>query len=278
MGRVTPVLLATCTALPAGEPDGDLLVRALADLGLRGSWVCWDDPAVDWASGLVCVRSTWDYESRLAEFLGWARALPQALNGAGVFAWNTDKAYLVELAAAGVPVVPTVSVTGPDQLTAAIGGFEEPLVKPRVGAGGRGVVVVSDGPADYGAGPWVVQPVVESVRTEGEHSLYMFDGHAVAQARKVPAAGELRVQEEYGGRTLAVPLDAEVVELGRAAVVAAERILGQRLDYARVDAMRLADGRLVVSELEVTEPGLYLDVIPGNAAAFAALCRARIGE
>ena len=27
------------------------------------------------------------------------------------------------------------------------------------------------------------------------------------------------------------------------------------------------DGRLVVSELELIEPGLYLDVLPGNAAA-----------
>ena len=35
--------------------------------------------------------------------------------------------------------------------------------------------------------------------------------------------------------------------------------------------MRLADGTLAVSELEVTEPGLYLEVIPDNAAAFADL-------
>ena len=33
--------------------------------------------------------------------------------------------------------------------------------------------------------------------------------------------------------------------------------------------MRLDDGRLVVGELEVTEPGLYLDVLPANAEAFA---------
>jgi hypothetical protein len=33
--------------------------------------------------------------------------------------------------------------------------------------------------------------------------------------------------------------------------------------------MRLADGRLAVSELELIEPGLYLDVHPGNAALFA---------
>ncbi len=48
-------------------------------------------------------------------------------------------------------------------------------MKPRVGAGGRGVIVVERG-LDLGLpvgleparGPWVVQPVVESVLTEGE--------------------------------------------------------------------------------------------------------------
>ena len=35
--------------------------------------------------------------------------------------------------------------------------------------------------------------------------------------------------------------------------------------------MRLPDGTLAVSELEVTEPGLYLDVLPENGDAFAGL-------
>ena len=40
--------------------------------------------------------------------------------------------------------------------------------------------------------------------------------------------------------------------------------------------MRLADGTLAVSELEVTEPGLYLEVLPGNADAFADLVVSRL--
>ena len=51
----------------------------------------------------------------------------------------------------------------------------------------------------------------------------------------------------------------------------AEELLGVRLPYARVDLMRLDDGTLAVSELEITEPGLYLDVLPANAEAFADL-------
>ena len=43
----------------------------------------------------------------------------------------------------------------------------------------------------------------------------------------------------------------------------------RRLPYARVDLMRLADGTLAVGELEVTEPGFYLDLVPEVATAFA---------
>ena len=59
---------------------------------------------------------------------------------------------------------------------------------------------------------------------------------------------------------------------------AAQELLGRPLDYARVDQMRLADGSLAVSELEATEPGLYLDVLPGNAEVFAALVADRVAR
>jgi glutathione synthase/RimK-type ligase-like ATP-grasp enzyme len=268
-----PVLLATCAALPGGEPGGSLLTAALGARDIESRWVVWDDPGVDWSGGLVSLRSTWDYDGRVGEFLAWTRSLPWVLNGADVFAWNTDKAYLVELGELGVPVVPTISVDAPEHLGPAMAAHERPLVKPRVGAGGRGVVV---GAADsYGSGPWVVQPLVESIRDFGELSVYVLDGEPVTQARKLPAPGEVRVHEEYGGRTVADRLADESADLAIRACRAAEQLLGHRLDYARVDAMSF-EGRLVVSELEVTEPGLYLDVLPGNAELFASLLARRV--
>jgi glutathione synthase/RimK-type ligase-like ATP-grasp enzyme len=241
--------------------------------------VCWDDPTVDCGSGLAAVRATWDYDHRREEFLDWARSVPRLLNGADVFAWNTDKAYLVELAAAGAAVVPTLLADGEEELPAAIAEFDVAVVKPRVGAGGRGVVLfdgTDGGPPDLdesmlGPGPWVVQPLVESVHTEGEGSVFVLGGEVVSAARKRPAPGEIRVHEAYGGTTVAVPVSDEAAALARRTVAAAEGLLGRPLDYARVDHLRLADGTLAVSELEVTEPGLYLDVLPGNGPAFASL-------
>jgi glutathione synthase/RimK-type ligase-like ATP-grasp enzyme len=282
----TDVVLATCVAWPEGEPGHEHLDRALAERGIAARWACWDDPGVDWGEGLVAVRSTWDYEGRREEFLGWARSLPRLLNGADVFAWNTDKAYLAELARGSLDVVPTLVVEGEESLPAAIAEFGTAVVKPRVGAGGRGLVVfdgTDGGPAALdesmlGPGPWIVQPLVESVRSEGELSVFVLGGEVVTAARKRPAAGEIRVHEQYGGSTTAVPVSGEAAALARRTVGAAEGILRRRLDYARVDAMRLSDGRLAVSELEVTEPGLYLDVLPANGDTFAGLVAGRLAR
>jgi len=281
------VLLVTCADLPAGEQDGHLLVQDLAGRGLVARWVAWDDAAVDWAAArLVAARSTWDYEVRREEFLSWARELPAPLlNGVDVFAWNTDKAYLAALAE-HVPVVPTLVVEEQGELGPAITAFERAVVKPRVGAGGRGVVLFDgepDGPngldeSRLPSGPWVVQPLVGSVRTEGETSVFVLGGEAVAQARKLPAAGEIRVHESYGGRTDAVLLTDEARLLALRAVEAAQRRFGAVLSYARVDMMRLADGTLAVSELEATEPGLYLEILPGNAEAFGRMVERTLGQ
>jgi glutathione synthase/RimK-type ligase-like ATP-grasp enzyme len=108
-------------------------------------------------------------------------------------------------------------------------------------------------------GPWVVQPLVESVRTDGETSVFVLGGEVVSQVQKRPAAGEIRVHEEYGGRTEAVEVSQEARALALRTVAVAEEVLGVPLSYARVDMMRMADGELVLSELEAAEPGLYLD-------------------
>ena len=55
-----------------------------------------------------------------------------------------------------------------------------------------------------------------------------------------------------------------------------ERLRGFDLAYGRVDLMRWQDA-WVISELELTEPGLYLDELPGNAEAFAAVVGDRLG-
>ena len=287
------ILLATSSGWPHGEPGAAVLDAALSARGIEARWACWDDPAADWAGAdLVAVRSTWDYMERPEQFLSWARELAgrtPLLNGPEVFAWNVDKAYLTRLDD-GLPVVPTRTAGTLEELAEGVHEFGVAVVKPRVGASGVGVLVVED-PADprlgtevkdhpelpAGRGPWVVQPLVASVRSEGESSVFVLDGVPVSQVDKLPTTGEIRVHGHFGGSSRPVPLRDEAAKLARAANRAANRALGVRLDYGRIDMMRLSDGRLAVSEVEAIEPGLYLDVLPGNAEAFADLVADRLG-
>lgn len=279
------VLLATCAELPDGEPGGDLLT-ALAARGVDAAWAVWDDPGVDWTHArLVAVRSTWDYQERPQDFLAWSRRVEAAvplLNGSAVFAWNLDKAYLVALAD-DVPTVPTRLVepaSAADDLADLVRAWGAVVVKPRTGAGGVGVVVLREGDglrlADDG-GPFLAQPLLASVATAGETSVFVLDGRAASQVVKHPRDGEIRVHEEYGGLTRAVPLDPDVARLAERAVTAAERRWDADLAYGRVDLLRADDGGWQVGELELIEPGLYLGVLPGNAEAFADLVVARAG-
>jgi hypothetical protein len=277
---VRDVLLATCVDWPEGEPGGDLLVHDLARRGIDARWVPWDDATTDWAAAeLVAVRSTWDYEWCREEFVSWARAVgPRLLHGADVLAWNIDKSYLLDLEAAGLPVVPTIVATTLVDVEQAAARFGRAVCKPTVGASGRGVGVIdgASSPTVTGAGPWLVQPLVESVRTEGETSVFVLDGQAVSQVRKLPGGDEIRVHEEYGGRSDAVPLGEEHAALATRTVQVASELTGGDLACARVDLMRLADGVLALGELELIEPGLYLDLVPGNAEAFGAMVERRL--
>lgn len=265
-----------------GEPGHEVLDAELARRGIDARWVVWDDPTVDWAAAdLIAVRATWDYQTRWREFLDWARALPadRLLNSAETFAWNVDKAYLARLPE-GL-AVPTCVADDAAQVRTAVANQGVSVVKPRVGAGGFGLLVIED-PDDpridaLDEVPCVVQPLVESVRTTGEVSVHVIDGVVTVQVQKWPAGEEVRVHEHFGGRSEQVPVDSACVDVAERALAVAGSFGGGALEYARIDLLH-HDGAWRVSEIEVTEPGLYLDVSDANAAPFADLVQRRLGQ
>ena len=261
------------------------LVDALVAAGVDAATHPWDDPSVDWtAADLVAVRTTWDYTSRRGEFLAWARAVDAGTslqNPLGVLEWNSHKAYLLDLASAGVPVVPTTLVPAGDPDPAAFLGRGRQVVKPAVSAGGRGAHL-GDGPGGtdglaaalarlVAEGDALVQPAVGSVGDEGEVSLVRL-GEAWSHAvRKLPPAGGFLVHERHGGRLEDHTPTAAEVAVAEAALACAPA----PVHAARVDLVRL-DGGPVVMELELIEPELFLRRAPGAAARLAAALLARL--
>lgn len=274
------IALATCAELPTGYLEDEL-----RDL-LGATWVRWNDPGADWAAfDLVVVRSTWDYQRDLAGFLAWAERVPRLVNPASVLAWTTDKRYLAEVAAAGLPVVPTSFLAPGEALPAELP--EELVLKPTVSAGSRDTgrfrpatdrrAAAALLAAIHASGRTaMLQPFLPSVDARGESALLYAGGafsHAVNKAAilRPGAVAALDTAEDPPIAPL-TPTAAELALADRAVAWLQER-LGP-LAYARVDLLAGAEGEPVILELELAEPCLYLPHAPGAAERFAATFRA----
>ncbi len=262
------IVLAACSALPDGDGDDAGLVEALRDRGLHARWLAWDDPA-SLNADLVILRATWDYTDRLDEFLGWTRDVAHLLNPPDVVAWNTDKRYLADLAAAGVPVVPTSFFAPGERIHIPDG---EVVVKPSVGAGSVGALRFRDAAqarahaeallADGRTA--MVQPYDARV-ADGETALVFVGGeqsHAFTKGPMLPPPGQAPEFDESGtfAEERLQPADPDVAlwELGHAALAAAAARTGvpaSQLLYGRVDIIGGPDDPRLL-ELELVEPSL----------------------
>lgn len=280
--------LATCRELPAHEADDRPFHAALERRGVAFEHAIWDDDTVDWARyDAVLIRTTWDYTARVGAFCDWARrveAVTRLANPARVVEWNTHKSYLRALGKAGVATVPTVWLdrgSRPDlaALTTAIGG-RVGFLKPCVGATAEGTVRFSFDHAGIARGQahidavigerdYMLQPFVKSVTSHGETSAMFFGGELSHCVRKVPQAGDYRVQDDYGGQDEPCEPSAAELDLARRAIAAASAELDVDLLYARADWLVDEHGRPRLVELELVEPSLFFRHAPAAADRFA---------
>ncbi|EKX67420.1 ATP-grasp domain-containing protein [Streptomyces ipomoeae] len=279
MARTAAPRIAVATYDPGAEAgaDRDLpgLVRALREAGADAAAVHWDDPEADWSGyDLVVIRSTWDYSWRAAEFVAWVERCGKATrlaNPAEVVRWNTDKRYLGDLAAAGVPVVPTAYLAPGDPVEGGLPDAYEYVVKPTSGAGARFAARYTPGQREtavrhvermHAEGfTAMVQPFMTSIDTEGERALQFFGGRLLHASRKgaVLSPGTAYDADKVAHPDLVPwpPTEAElsVAERALAAVPGSAELL-----YARVDLVTGEDGQPCVMELELVEPNLFLSL------------------
>jgi glutathione synthase/RimK-type ligase-like ATP-grasp enzyme len=285
---------------PAGAPDGwdpeagiDATLRsALAARGVRVHLPLWTDGLVDWSGfDLAVVRTTWDYVDDRDAFVAWAQRTTgqvELLNPAEVLRWNTHKSYLLELEERGAPVVPTAWLARGDRVRldelCRARDWVEVVVKPTVASGSAGVLRVGpsrqdreDGQAHLDglltSGDVMVQPFRAGI-AQGELSLITVEGRVTHAVRKRPTGGEYRVQGRFGGSYALEEPSAAAVALAEWIV----EVVGVPLLFARVDLIVADDGTLELTELEATEPDLYLGLSEqGNTALVDAIIR-RAGE
>ncbi|WP_310469049.1 hypothetical protein [Sphingomonas sp.] len=233
---------------------------------------------------LVLPLLVWGYNRRYAEWLALLDRMEAerwpVINPPAVLRWNSDKIYLNELEAAGVPTVATrvAEALGEGDLAAARAAFgcDILVIKPPVSAAADGTFKLAPGeaiPDSVRGQRMLIQPWLAAVASDGEYSLIFFAGaysHAVV---KRPRPGDFRVQPHLGGSEVKCLPPPGSKELARAALAAAPAVPA----YARVDMLADDSGALRIIELELIEPSLWIEHAPDQGAAFAAAIMAAVG-
>jgi glutathione synthase/RimK-type ligase-like ATP-grasp enzyme len=289
ISTVADIALATCSFLPDLDEDERLLIPALAARDVHAEPRIWDDASVDWGGfRAVVVRSTWDYADRRDAFLAWGARPRQLMNDVAVIRWNTDKRYLRELAAAGIPVVPTTWIDPETARDEALLPHGPVVVKPSISAGARNTSRYGSGGSEQARAhvhrllaegrTVMVQPYIPSVDTAGETGLIYIDGIFSHAIRKGPVLHAPGVATE----DLWAPEDISARDPDQAERAVADATLDrlpwprEELVYARVDIVRGGDDAPMLLELELAEPSLFLQFGAGAADRLAAAITRRL--
>lgn len=260
----------------AWQPAFARKAGALARAGLAVEQRPWTDPGDLTGFDLILPLFAWGYQRNVAR---WYRLLDRLevedlplVNPVALLRWNSDKAYLSELGGKGVAVVPTVEVAALDDATLADActelGVDEVVIKPPISGGADGthrIAAAAGIPAAALGQRRLVQPMMRGILSDGEYSLFYFNGRFSHAIVKRPAAGDFRVQEQFGGRETAWDASNAARSLAEAAVAAAPA----QPVYARVDMVGDCAGKLHIMELELIEPSLFLHFSGDDGAMFA---------
>ena len=254
----------------------DAEAKALADCGFAIDPIPWTEAGDLSGYDLIVPLLVWGYFDRFDEWLALLDRLESeqrpVVNPPALLRWNSDKSYLAELADKGVSSVPTLAVDRCDKEALAEArrrfGSEQLVVKPPISAGAAGTHRLGPGdplPDENHGRRAIIQPMIGSIVSQGEYSLILFDGVLSHAVIKRPKAGDFRVQPHLGGTTEQCNPPPGGEALAQAALAQAPA----KATYARVDMVAGDDGKLMIMELELVEPALFLTEAPGSDARFA---------
>lgn len=267
------------------EVNDQLIELPLLTLGWQTELVSWRQKNVNWDQyQAVIIRSPWDYQDDAASFIKVLEEIDDSTahleNNLSIVRWNIDKSYLRELSGRGVEIVPTLwhSKFNRCELKRYFEHYQHQdiIIKPTISANADNTFWLKNNDLEnhltelttvFCQRDYMVQPFLSNVVSEGEFSLFYFNGDYSHAILKTPCHGDFRVQEEHGGKLTAIAPEAELVAAAQNAIEVITELHGSPL-YARVDFVRSSTG-FALMEAELIEPSLYFNMDEASASKFA---------
>ena len=259
-----------------------LLIAPMKKNGWLASEISWRDKSVNWNSfDAVIVRSTWDYQFDPMKFIDVLSKINDSSahleNDLEMMKWNMNKHYLYDLANKNILTVETIWERE-FNLEKIIKYFSllntnEIIIKPNISASAENTFrLKAEQLKDhrvklesiFSTREFMIQPFMSNIISEGEYSLFYFNGQYSHAILKTPKSKDFRVQEEHGGKI--VPVNPEPSLKNET-----ENILSKLSStplYARVDFVRTSSDDFALMELELIEPSLYFNLDEKSAERF----------
>lgn len=258
-----------------------LLQNTLEKRGYKVACAYWNDPDYDWSqTRAVVFRSIWDYFERYDEFISWLNMVKdhtQLINPKSLIDWNVDKHYLADLEEKGIAIVPTVFVdTGKYRSIHEVceeKGWEDVVIKPAIAGSAFHTYKVKKAARHsfeilfkdlVGERDMLIQPFQETIISLGEASLMIFNGKYTHSILKKAKEGDYRVQENFGGGVYDYTPTPEEISFAENVF----KMCDPMPAYGRVDIIWNVDGAILLGELEIIEPELWIRNCPEAAENF----------
>ena len=111
----------------------------------------------------------------------------------------------------------------------------------------------------------LVQPFIESIAIKGEASLMIFNGEYTHAILKKAKPGDYRVQDDWGGTVEEYAPSEDEIAFAKACFASCPSLPV----YGRADILWDDDGAILLGELEIIEPELWVRNAPESAVVFA---------
>ncbi len=259
-----------------------MLSSALSEFNVKVKLCIWDDNSIEWSNyDAAIIRSTWDYTQnfeKYIEFIDNASNQTKLINNQEVLLWNLDKHYMKELSTK-ISTIPTTYIEKDNK--SKLPEYPEYVIKPTISNSGKNSGRFQRKKDDIKASlllenilrtsTAMIQPYIPSIDSQGEKSLVFIGGdfsHSIIKGAVLLPEGERSpIASTDANITPAKANDSEIDFAYE--VLSATPFDKSDLTYARVDIAKSDNEELMLMELELIEPNLFMSLYPDATGKLA---------